>query len=144
MVTADRRLRDAVASSKLKNLAGHMMSHVGLAQLVDLIIGSRSDRRSLAHLLWDAKISERSNELRRYFIGLALQHYDEAMAMELPGLVDKFTEDVVQEARRQGINHDARESEEQRKWLKIAGSFEDKFFAAMGEKIELRRQQSEG
>ncbi|NHZ92537.1 hypothetical protein F2P45_26535 [Massilia sp. CCM 8733] len=143
LVTADRRLREVVGASKLKNLASHMVSHVGLTQLVDLLIGANSDNRSLAHLLWDSTISERSNELRRYFIGLALRHYDEAMAMELPGLVEKFTDQVMTEARRKGIHVDNRVNSEQRDWFNIAGSFEDRFFAAISEKIQLRQKQAE-
>ena len=144
LVTADRRLRDVVGATKLKHLANHMMSHVGLTQLIDLLVGSPSENRALAHLLWDATISERSNELRRFFIGLALQKYDEALAMELPGLVEKFTDEVVIEAKRKGINVDRRISSEQHAWFQIAGSFEDKFFAAMAERIELRSKQPPG
>lgn len=142
VVTADKRLRDVVGSSKLKSLATHMVSHVGLAQLVDLLVGNISENRSLAHLLWDATISERSSELRRYFIGLALQHYDDAMAMELPGLVDRFTDEVINEAKRKGLNSINRISGEQRGWFQIAGSFEDKFFNAMSEKIETRSRKN--
>lgn len=142
LVTADRRLREVIANSKINHLAGHMVSHVGLTQLVDLLVGNVSEDRSLAHLLWDATISERSNELRRFFIGLALQHYDEAMAMELPGLVEKFTDDVIREATRRGVKTDARLNGEQKDWFHIAGSFENKFFEAMSEKIEARRAQN--
>lgn len=143
LVTADRRLREVISTSKkIQHLASHMVSHVGLTQLVDLLIGNVSEDRSLAHLLWDTTISERSNELRRFFIGLALQHYDEAMAMELPGLVEKFTDDVIREATRRGVKVDGRLNGEQKDWFHIAGSFENKFFEAMSEKIEARRAQN--
>ena len=141
LVTADRRLREAVATSTQKRLAEHMISHVGLTQLVDLLIGSPADARSLSHLIWDSPISERSNEVRQYFIGMALQRYDEAIALEMPSLVDKFVDQVMLTAKRKGLDAENRINGQQESWFKVAGSFEAQFFEAIKEQIEKREAQ---
>ncbi|MRW85652.1 hypothetical protein GJ698_16340 [Pseudoduganella sp. FT26W] len=141
LVTADRRLREAVATSNQKRLAEHMISHVGLTQLVDLLIGSPTDARSLSHLIWDSPISDRSNEVRQYFISMALRRYDEAIALEMPLLVDKFVDEVMITAKRKGLDPDNRINNQQDSWFRVAGSFEDQFFDAMKEQIEKREGQ---
>lgn len=141
LVTADRRLREAVATSSQKRLAEHMISHVGLTQLVDLLIGSPADARSLSHLIWDSPISERSNEVRQYFIGVALQRYDEAIALEMPSLVDKFVDQVMLTAKRRGLDAENRINSQQESWFKVAGSFEAQFFEAIKEQMEKRDAQ---
>ncbi|WP_229518870.1 SIR2 family NAD-dependent protein deacylase [Massilia rhizosphaerae] len=141
LVTADRRLREAVASSNQKRLAEHMVSHIGLTQLVDLLVGSPADTRSLSHLIWDSPISERSNEVRQYFIGMALRRYDEAIALEMPSLVDKFVDEVMVTAKRKGLDPASRTNGEQGSWFRVAGSFEDQFFEAIKEQMERREGQ---
>jgi len=141
LVTADRRLREAVATSSQKKLAEYMISHVGLTQLVDLLIGSPADARSLSHLIWDSPISERSNEVRQYFIGIALQRYDEAVALEMPLLVERFVDEVMITAKRKGLDTEHRVNGQQESWFRVAGSFESEFFAAIRQQIEKREGQ---
>jgi hypothetical protein len=139
VVTADKRLREIVSDSRIRNLSTHMLSHVGLTQLIDLLVGQTDENRSLAHLLWDTKISRKSDEIRRYFVGLGLSHYDEAMAMELPTIVDQFADKVILEAKRRGIDTEKNASDDA--LLSIVGSFESEFFEAMRKKISLRQRQ---
>ncbi|MHC6054818.1 SIR2 family protein [Ralstonia solanacearum] len=133
-VTADKRLREIVAAGPYKHVAQHMISHVGLTQLIDLLVGIDGNNRGLAHLMWGARVSEKANEIRQYFTARCLQSYDEAMAMELPVLVEEFADRVLAEARRQGVSLD----NGRREIFTIAGSFEDQFFEAMRTKIETR------
>ncbi|WP_179250135.1 MULTISPECIES: SIR2 family protein [Burkholderia] len=135
-VTADKRLREILAAGPYKHVAAYMISHVGLTQLIDLLVGIDGNERGLAHLMWGARVSEKANEIRQYFTARCLQSYDEAMAMELPALVEEFADRVLAEARRQGVPLD----NGHREIFTIAGSFEDQFFEAMREKIETREQ----
>lgn len=135
-VTADKRLREIVAAGPYKRVAQHMISHVGLTQLIDLLVGIDGNNRGLAHLMWGARVSERANEIRQYFTARCLQSYDDAMAMELPVLVEEFADRVLAEARRQGVPLD----NGHREIFTIVGSFEDQFFEAMRERIETRTQ----
>lgn len=136
-VTADKRLREIVAAGPHKNVAEHMMSHIGLTQLIDLLVGIDGNDRGLAHLIWGARVSEKANEVRHYFTARCLQTYDEAMAMELPDLVDQFADMVLAEAQRQNVPTD----NGHRELFAIAGTFEDRFFEAMREKVEARSKQ---
>ncbi|MFP3754145.1 SIR2 family protein [Cupriavidus sp. SIMBA_020] len=139
-VTADKGLREIVGTIRGSTVAEHMISHIGLTQLVDLLVGDGAESRSLAHLMWDARVSEKANDVRQYFTALCLQSYDEAMAMELPSLVEEFSDRVIREAKRTGINVEA--GGDDRKLFTIAGTFEDDFFNAMRNQIEKRNKQA--
>jgi hypothetical protein len=139
-VTADKRLREIVRAGPHSHLADHMISHVGLTQLVDLLVGVPDGSRGFSHLIWGARVSEKTNDVRQYFTTRCLQAYDEAMAMELPALVEEFADRVINEARRRGVPLE--NGNGQHEIFAIAGSFEDDFFQAMREKIELRERDS--
>jgi len=142
LVTADKRLRDMVAKGKYKCLVEHMVSNVGLAQMIDLLIGNPSEARGLTSLLWTAKSSTKTEEVRQYLVALALREYDEAMAMEMPAVVEHIAEDAVAEAERLGLRLDTDDASERRKFLQFVGVFEDKFFEAIREQIERRERQA--
>ena len=54
------------------HLAEGMVSHVGIVQLVDLLVGLKGDERVLGELLWSSKVSERSQRIRSYLTVEAL------------------------------------------------------------------------
>lgn len=142
LVTADKRLREMVAKGKYKCLVEHMLSNVGLAQMIDLLVGNPSEARGLTSLLWTAKSSTKTEEVRQYLVALALREYDEAMAMEMPAVVEQIAEEVVAEAQRVGLRLDTDDATERRKFLQFVGAFEDKFFEAIREQIERRERQA--
>lgn len=143
LVTADKRLRDMVSKGQYKDISECMLSNVGLTQLINLLIGGDGDARGLSRLLWSAKASSKTEEVRHYLVMQALREYDEAMAMEMHQVVDKIAEDIVSEANRLGVITDSDDPNNRRKFLKFIGEFENKFFEAIREKIELRQKQSD-
>lgn len=142
LVTADKRLRDMIAKGKYKDLVEHMVSNVGLAQMIDLLVGNPGEARGLTSLLWTARSSTKTEEVRQYLVALALREYDEAMAMEMPAVVEHIAEDVVAEAERLGLRVDADHASDRRRFLQFVGTFEDKFFEAIREQIERRERQA--
>jgi predicted nucleic acid-binding protein len=142
LVTADKRLREMVANGKYRHLVEHMQSTVGLAQMIDLLVGNPSEARGLTSLLWTTRSSTKTEEVRKYLVALALREYDEAMAMEMPAVVEQIAEDVVAEAGRVGLRLDTDNATERRKFLQFVGAFEDKFFEAIREQIGRRERQA--
>ncbi len=142
LVTADKRLREMVDKGKYRHLVEYMLSNVGLAQMIDLLVGNPSEARGLTSLLWTTRSSTKTEEVRQYLVALALREYDEAMAMEMPAVVEQIAEDVVAEAERVGLRVDTDDATERRKFLQFVGAFEDKFFEAIREQIERRERQT--
>lgn len=142
-VTADKRLTGMVCkgSQKYKFLSELMISNVGLTQMIDLLVGDNGDTRGLTNMLWSAKTSSKTEEVRKYLVSLALREYDEALAMEMPKVIEKISDNVVAEAERLGLEIDSDKPDDRRKLFQIIGTFEDGFFAAIREKIELRQRQ---
>ncbi len=132
-----------VSKGQYKDISECMLSNVGLTQLINLLIGGDGDVRGLSRLLWSAKASSKTEEVRHYLVMQALREYDEAMAMEMHQVVDKIAEDIVSEANRLGVVTDSDDPNNRRKFLKFIGEFESKFFEAIKEKIELRQRQSD-
>lgn len=140
-VTADKRLREMVARGKYKFLVEHMVSNVGLTQMIDLLVGNPGESRGLANMLWTAKSSTKTEEVRQYLVALALREYDDAMAMEMPVVVEQIAEEAVAEADRLGLRLDTDDASDRRRFLQFVGTFEDKFFGAIRERIERREGQ---
>ena len=139
-VTADRQLRDFVSASKYSFLGNAMISNVGLVQLVDLLIGGEFDPRGFATLFWSPKVSSRSELVRNYLIDRALESYDQAMAMEIPNLVDRCTEEILG-SDSSDLNWDTNDPVERAKIRKYIDGFEDEYYRGMRESIEKREQQ---
>jgi len=137
-VTADKRLREMVAQGGYNNIAEYMVTNIGLTQMVDLLAGSPTEPRALTTLLWGGRASTKTEEMRQYLVSLALREYDDAIAMEMPAIVERIAEDAVMAADRAGIDMDADDPREREKFFRFVGTFEDKFFEAIREKIELR------
>lgn len=138
-VSADRRLRDNVSVGAISHLANAMISHVGLAQLVDLLVGTERASRGLAKLMWNAKISNETEQIRNYLVDLALDQYDEGYAMEMGKVVDYIAEDAVIELNRCGLNVNAKDPVERVRAMKVLEGFEEMFFEGMRQAIERKK-----
>lgn len=141
LVTADKRLREMVAKGQYKYLVEHMVSNVALTQMIDLLVGNPGEARGLANMLWAARSSTKTEEVRQYLLALALREYDEAMAMEMPAVVEQIAEEAVAEADRLGLKMDTDNASDRRKFLQFVGTFENRFFGAIREQIERRERQ---
>ncbi|HUN27213.1 MAG TPA: SIR2 family protein [Steroidobacteraceae bacterium] len=142
LVTADRKLRDAVAWSEYPSLGSAMLSGVGLVQMIELLVGAIADERSIAQLLWSTKASSTAENVRRYLVDVALTQYDAALALNMESIVQEITEDVTF-----AIEKDAAQSRtdvEQLSLSKYVESFEPRFYEMMrAEQERLRKQQEQ-
>lgn len=135
-VTADRQLYEAILRTDFGHLAEGMVSHVGIVQLVDLLVGLKGDERVLGELLWSSKVSERSQRIRSYLTLEALSKYDEALAMTMHEVVEAQSDAIALEMERDGTDLEAIEPKARIKALKSLGAFEENFFAGMSEAIK--------
>lgn len=94
-VTADRKVRDAVAACDHQEAGSAMMSGVGLVLSIDLLVSALDDGQAMASLLWSTQCSSPAERIRRYLVDVALTQYDAALAMSMGTVVDELTESIV-------------------------------------------------
>ena len=135
-VTADRQLYEDIVSSSFKHLAEFMVSHVGIVQLVDLLVGLKTEDRAMGELLWSNKVSERAQRVRSYLTIEGLGRYDAALAMDMHAVVEAQSETITKQLERDGADLDSHDQKARVKALKSLGLLEANFFAGMSEAIE--------
>jgi hypothetical protein len=142
-VTADRTLRQYVGSSKHPSLAANMLSNVGLAQLVEILVGGRNNGAalSMSRLLWSAKVSSDLEIARNYFIDLALEKFDEAIAMNMGDVVEHIAHAAAMDAKAKGISLVQPTENDRLPAARLLGQFEDRFFEGLKDVIERRRRE---
>lgn len=121
------------------DLANYMVSNVGLTQLIDLLVGNPVESKGLSRMLWAGKISEQTEQIRNYLIDIALNEYDDAIAMEMNKVVDSISEDIVIDANKEDVHFPPRSIIEEQTLNRIIGTHEDRFFSTMRELVEKRR-----
>ena len=135
-VTADLRLRRLAATPEFEGIAQNIVSHRGLVQLVDMLVGFRSSSLSVARLIWGGGIDEDASMIHNYYTSLALREYDEAMAMALPDVLDTLVPEMIEAARQQGLSPFASGSVEHKSHAaRFVDGFEDEFYRRMAEVI---------
>lgn len=144
-VTADRHLRDVIAGSgPTSHLAEIMVSHVGLVQLIELLLGGIQDGADMAELLWSTKISSQATAMHSFLVARGLQQYDDGIAMTLSGVVEKFAELADREFKRDGVDLEVEEPEKRASAFKKLGTLEKNYMRGMREAVEkLKKQQSQ-
>lgn len=135
-VTADRQLRQAISDSKYQTISETMVSHVGLIQFVELLLGGIADGAGLAELLWSARISDRSQAVRSYFTTRGLEQYDEGLAMAMPKVIEKYTETASAELERLGANLETQDPKKRAEAFRTLGSLERNYLSGMQEAVE--------
>ena len=139
-VTADRQLREFVSSSRYAYLGNAIVSNTGLVQLVDLLIGEDFDPKGFVTLIWSSKVSSKSEQIRGFLIDRALESYDQAMAMEMPNLIDQVTESILGTSD-MDLNWESSNPKERAKIRKYIDGFEDEYYEGMRESIERKEKQ---
>ena len=135
-VTADRQLYEDIVATRYGGLAEFMVSHVGILQLVDLLVGLKSDDRVLGELLWSNKVSERAQRIRSYLTVEALNQYDAALAMTMHEVVESQSDAIAKTLERAGADLEAHDPKARVKAFKALGPLEADFFSGMSEAIE--------
>ena len=135
-VTADRQLYEDIASSQFSHLAEFMVSHIGIVQLVDLLVGFGGEERVFGDLLWSTNVSERAHRVRSYLTIEALNRYDAALAMDMHSVVEAKADAISNQIEREGMDLESHDPVTRVKAFKSLGTLEANFFAGMSEAIE--------
>jgi len=138
-VTADRQLRDAAPDAGIPDATNVMMSHVGLVQFIEMILGP-VDGPGFSQLLWSPRVSDRSHAVRAYFTARALEQYNEGLAMAMPNIVEEHSDLAKRELERAGADIDSDNPKERARALKILGTLEDNYFKGMNAAVEKFKQ----
>lgn len=140
-VTADKQLQLTIANNpRFAPIANALISHAGLVQFIDLLIGGVSDSTGLTELLWSSRVSDRAEEVRSYFTMLALEEYDEGMAMTLAKVVEKYAEVATQELVRKRADLEAQDPLKRAGAFRTLGSLEETYFAKMREAVDKAKE----
>lgn len=135
-VTADERLRRLAADIVTREVGHAIISHRGLVQLIDMLVGVKSDPVSLARLIWGGGLDDEAAMIRDYYTALALQHYNDAMAMTLPEVLNAFVPEVIRASEREGVDlFPGGNVESKSRTARFLDRFEDQFYASMAEVI---------
>jgi hypothetical protein len=134
-VTADRQLYDDIVATQFRHLSEFMVSQVGIVQLVDLLVGLKSDDRALGALLWSNKVSERAQHIRSYLTVEALSKYDAVLAMNMHEIVETQSDAIDKQLEREGVDLESHDPKARVKAFKSLGTLEANFFAGMSEAI---------
>jgi hypothetical protein len=142
-VTADAKLRRAVrASSRLRTLLDSLISHLGLIQLVDLLVGLRVDPGSLRRLLWTVQVADSATTIKDYLLARALEQYDAALVFRMGDLLDEFSRKYAREAELEAIRLSSIHAEQQAKTQRFLDRVQDEMFAFMAEEMKKIRKQA--
>jgi hypothetical protein len=135
-VTADRQLFEDVSGTSIAHLSDFMISHVGIIQLVDLLVGIKGNERALGELLWSNNVSERALRVRSYLTIEALQQYDAAMAMQMHSLIEKHADLIEAQLARDNIDMDSHDPKVRTSAFRNLGTLEANFFEGMKEAMD--------
>ncbi|QJR09556.1 hypothetical protein DSM104443_00605 [Usitatibacter rugosus] len=138
LVSADKRLRFAIGASQYPALAETVVSHIGLTQMVDLLVGLPEDQHDLGRLIWSSKVSTDTQQLHLYLLNRASAEYDEAILMNMGDVVEQIAAEAAESARHKNISFDFHDFKGREALLQFMQGYEDQFFAALREKIEKR------
>lgn len=139
-VTADRQLREFVSKIGLIDVADGMVSNVGLVQFIELVLGGISESAGMTELLWSTRLSDKAMAVRSYFTNLALQMYDDGMAMAMPDVVESYSEQSAQTIARDGLDLDTEDPKARVKAFRKLGSLEENYFKGMTQAVEKIRK----
>jgi hypothetical protein len=127
-VSADRGIRFALEYEGYSSISNSMMTHLGLAQLVELLVGQLPASRGLASLLWMSPVSDDTNRIRSYLVALALKEHDAALAMGMSEIVREIAEDAGMELSRKKLRLDPDGAIDRMEVNKTLERYESRFF----------------
>lgn len=94
-VSADRALRRALLSStELRHYAAMVVPPQGFIGLVDIMVGLKADKRSLARLIWAAPRRDGEQAIRDYLVRHALEQMDAAVTKNMPEVIEEMIVDA--------------------------------------------------
>lgn len=136
-VTADKRLQGVTAAdSAFADVSEMLISHVGLIQFIDLLVGGVFDASGITELLWSSRISDRSHSVRAYLTSLGLDQYDAGLSLAMPKIIETHTDIMMSELSRQGHDPESRDPKRRADAFRTLGSLEKNYLAAMRDEAE--------
>ncbi len=81
-----------------------LISHLGFVQLVDLVLGLDTDRKTFSRLVWNVGYTNEGTLIRNYLIDLALQNYDDAMTRAMWEVIDEISQQTTAKINEDKIN----------------------------------------
>lgn len=142
-VTADKQLAQAVTDSKHASVSESIISHVGLVQYIELMVGGVVDEAGLTELLWSAKVSSKSEAVRSYFTGVGLAQYDATLALAMPSIIERYAEASTKEMERQNADLEADDPKRRATAFRLLGSLEKDYISGMNKEAEKLRRKLE-
>lgn len=142
-VTSDRGLQNIVSELKGLSVSEAIIGHVGLIQLIEVMLGGISEGAGLTELLWSSRISNRTQAIRSHLVSLGLSQYDDGIAMTMPEIIERFSELATSELERAGADLDSEDPKRRVKAFKALGALEENYMQNMYEaarKLERRLQ----
>ncbi|WP_439852355.1 SIR2 family protein [Pseudomonas syringae] len=142
-VTSDRGLQNIVSELKGLSVSEAIIGHIGLIQLIEVMLGGISEGAGLTELLWSSKISNRTQAVRSHLVSLSLSQYDDGIAMTMPEIIERFSELATSELERAGADLDSEDPKRRVQAFKTLGSLEERYMKNMYEaarKLEQRLQ----
>ena len=138
LVSADRGIRFALENEGYSVVANAVMTHVGLAQFVELMIGRLPVPRGMASLLWMSPVSSDSERIRNYLVGLALREHDAALSMSMADLVGDVAEDAQIELAQKSLSLDTEATSDRAEVNRVLERYEKDFFRRMNAEVARR------
>jgi len=138
-VTADTRLQRIARQGIDQRVVGAIISHLGLIQLVDLLVGIEADSKSLARMMWAIRAADTEFLLRRYFVDLALPELHATLQTKtLAAIVDDLVPQMAKDGRLEKIHFTAPlySLHDHAVTARFLDRFENRFFENMREAIE--------
>ncbi|MBS0218617.1 MAG: hypothetical protein JSR63_10605, partial [Proteobacteria bacterium] len=142
-VSADRGIRFALEYEGFSAISNSMMTHLGLAQLVELLVGQLPASRGLASLFWMSPVSDDTSRIRSYLIALALREHDAALAMGMSEVVNEIAEDAGMELARKRLRLDSDASNDRAEVNKTLERYESSFFQKINAEANRIRRRAE-
>lgn len=140
-VTSDRGLQNIVSELKGLSVSEAIIGHVGLVQLIEIMLGGISEGAGLTELLWSSRISNSTQALRSHLVSLGLARYDDGIAMTMPEIIEQFSELASSELERAGADLDSHDPKRRVQAFRTLGALEESYMKNMYEaarKLEKR------
>ncbi|QXI27452.1 SIR2 family protein [Pseudomonas vanderleydeniana] len=144
-VTSDRKLQSIVSKIQGPSVLEAIVGHVGLIQLIEIMLGGISEGAGLTELLWSSKISNGTQAIRSHLVSLGLSQYDDGIAMTMPEIIEQFSELASSELERAGADLDAYDPKRRVQAFRTLGALEESYMKSMHEaarKLEERLQET--
>jgi len=127
-VTADKALTGIIHDSEHHSISSNIISHAGLIQLIELLVGTSSETRGTSQIMWSTRITDEADHIHNYLVSAALHEYHDALSMDVRNLINEMSEDISFEMQKNNAHIASKNQSERKEAFRILGRFENRFF----------------